>query len=231
MNSTKQSITEALKKAGYNARQVSVRNRNGGYSSSLTITIRDASVNYEVVEQIGKNHKHVHYDEHSGEILSGGNTFVETDYTDQVRDIWAKKYSPLVDDAIVQLVDDNAGIRIDDRFTIFKDGRNNYKIWDEYDSWLPMHYYNPRDIAVDLYIRSTFTESNVTQTAVDRYWFRVIRGDEKSWKDSAGEYNTTAMGEAAAEHFHCKSENGDTDAEKNIFDWAVLFAERLPKAA
>lgn len=230
-STTKQSITTALKAAGYNSKQVSVRNRHAGYSSALDITIRDPSVNFNVVEKIGKDHKHVHYDERSGEILSGGNTFVDTSISDEVRDTWSKKYLQHVNDAIGQLVEENQGAKIDERFTIFKEGFAYFKIWDEYDSWLRLNYSNPVDIAVDLYILATFTQSQVTQTAVDRYWFRTIRGSENNWKDSAGEYNTTAMGEDAAQHFHCLSEEGKTEIEQLIFDWAVAFAERLPKAA
>ncbi len=231
MNSVKQSITNALKAAGYNAKQVSVRNRPGGLETSLTLTIRDASVNYMVVEQIGKNHKHVDRDERTYEILAGGNTYIHTKLTDEVRESWSASYLPLITKAISELKDERHGVPIDARFTIFRDSHNDFKVWDEYDSWLKMAYYRTQDLAVDLYILTTGTQAKVTHNAVFRYWSRQLSDDKNRWQDTVGEYSTTAMGEEAAVHFKCASDQGDTDIEKEIFDWAVDFVSKLPKKA
>jgi hypothetical protein len=69
-----------LKAAGFNARKVSVRRSR----DSLYITIRDASVALSVVRPIAETYRNVHRDERSGEILCGGNTFVDVEYLDSL---------------------------------------------------------------------------------------------------------------------------------------------------
>ena len=79
-------IRADLKAAGIPARAVSVRVSDAGYSTSVRVNIKDISIDRDVVEKIAYRHKDISYDERSGEILSGGNTyvFVEYDY-DMIR--------------------------------------------------------------------------------------------------------------------------------------------------
>ena len=51
---TKDQIKQAIKEAGFNLRQVSVRSRRGGYDSSFCLTIRDASVSKKQIKEIAK---------------------------------------------------------------------------------------------------------------------------------------------------------------------------------
>jgi len=55
---------------------VSVRERPGGWSYSISLTIKDAEVDAEAVWEIANRSTSVDRCEASGEILSGGNTFV-----------------------------------------------------------------------------------------------------------------------------------------------------------
>lgn len=74
---------ELKSKLGYNQRQVSIRYKLAGYSDSLYFTIRDIkNVNINKVEEFANKFKSVDYDEKTGEILAGGNTyvFVKIDY-------------------------------------------------------------------------------------------------------------------------------------------------------
>jgi hypothetical protein len=66
----------ALKAAGFNARRVSVRADH----STLRVTVRDASVSLTQVAAIANAFEVVRRDHASGEILCGGNTFVEVEY-------------------------------------------------------------------------------------------------------------------------------------------------------
>jgi hypothetical protein len=229
MEQVKRSIAADLKAAGYNSKQVSVRSNPAGYSTSIKITIRDPMVVYSAVEEIERKYTRIDRDERSYEILSGGNTFVDTKLTDEVRESWSANYLPLITKAISELKDEQHGVRIDARFTIFRNNRNDFKVWDEYDSWLRRSYYRAEDLAVDLYILTTGAQANVTHTAIFRYWSREISDDKNRWQDTVGEYSPTAMGEAAAVHFKCASEQGDTQLEKEIFDWAIDFVSQLAK--
>ena len=71
-------VRAALKKAGFNTRQVSVRCPH----CTLYVTIRDASVSLTRIEEIAGQFESVSRDHATGEILAGGNTFVQVAYAD-----------------------------------------------------------------------------------------------------------------------------------------------------
>lgn len=64
----------------------------------------------------------------------------------------------------------------------------------------------------------------ITRASVMNFWNRDIVKNNADYIDDCDEFNTTVMGEQAAEHFGVMSDNGDTDAEQQIFDWAVEYA-------
>lgn len=74
-------IRTALKVAGFNARQVSVKDRSYG---DIKVTVRDVTVAISKVEAICASFENVRRCEGSGEILLGGNTYVEVRYADDV---------------------------------------------------------------------------------------------------------------------------------------------------
>lgn len=53
------------------------------------------------------------------------------------------------------------------------------------------------------------------------YWTRQINSGAETYKDDVGEKDYTYMGEDAARHFGVESETGQTDIEKDIFEWAT----------
>jgi len=63
----------------------------------------------------------------------------------------------------------------------------------------------------------------ITKNAVMNYWQSQVSIDQEKYLDRAGELNYTAMGEDAAEHFGVLSEDGKTDIEELIFEWATEF--------
>lgn len=75
-----QRLRAALKAAGFNARRVSVRHHH----STLRVTLRDATAPLSSVKAIADGFRSVRYCEATGEILCGGNTFVEVAYADEL---------------------------------------------------------------------------------------------------------------------------------------------------
>lgn len=61
----------------------------------------------------------------------------------------------------------------------------------------------------------------ITRTKVMNYWTRQINSGKETYKDECGEKQYTKMGEDAADHFGVMSDNGQSDIEKDIFDWAT----------
>lgn len=69
-------VQEALKQAGYNRNQVSVRRSNGSYR----IAIKDLSIHADKIKAIAQPFESYRVCEYSGDILQGGNTFVFINY-------------------------------------------------------------------------------------------------------------------------------------------------------
>lgn len=76
MNTKKQQIAQALKAAGYNNRKVTVKDVSGSLNWSFDVTIRDANVVLADVKAAANRFRDIDRCEASGEILSGGNTYI-----------------------------------------------------------------------------------------------------------------------------------------------------------
>lgn len=76
MSNAAQSIRNDLKAAGYALRAFSIRSARTG---SVTVEIKDASIPKSRITEIACRHEKIDRDG-SGEILSGGNTFVSVNY-------------------------------------------------------------------------------------------------------------------------------------------------------
>jgi hypothetical protein len=85
-------IRAALKATGIKRNAVSVR---GNYTS-IHCVIKDADVAYKVVSDAAYAHQKIHYCEYSGEILSGGNTYVNVEYHEDVVTAVAQKLLPML---------------------------------------------------------------------------------------------------------------------------------------
>lgn len=75
-----QAIRAELKKAGYGAKQVSVRSRYCGYSDATDITVKDINCNIEEIRKICEKFEKIDYDKYSGEILEGANTYISVQW-------------------------------------------------------------------------------------------------------------------------------------------------------
>ena len=69
-------IRQALKEHGHSSRKVGVR--YDGYA--IWLTIKDLDIDIKEIEQLAKGYESYERDEFTGEILSGGNTFVFVNY-------------------------------------------------------------------------------------------------------------------------------------------------------
>ncbi len=69
-------IRTALKEAGFNQKQISVKKQFGGDSVAFYVTIRDANIDKSKIENIVNKFKSIDRDEITGEILAGGNDYV-----------------------------------------------------------------------------------------------------------------------------------------------------------
>lgn len=70
-------LRAALKAVGYHARRVSVRHDH----NTLRVTVRDPSASLTRIKQIAAPFESVRHCQATGEILSGGNTFLSCEYS------------------------------------------------------------------------------------------------------------------------------------------------------
>jgi hypothetical protein len=107
-----QTLRAALKTAGLNGRRVTVRHDH----NTLRVTIRDASVSLSKVKEIADQFVSIRRCEATGEILCGGNTFVDVSYTDAlvtpVKAAIVALLDPAADDEIVSLPGDYRAAKI-----------------------------------------------------------------------------------------------------------------------
>lgn len=74
-------IKKDLKKKGYTSRQVSVTKRRGGFNVAIRLLIKDMlNVDLDFIDSIVKKYESFDRDERTGEIFSGGNTFIFVEY-------------------------------------------------------------------------------------------------------------------------------------------------------
>lgn len=73
-------IRETLKKAGYKTSDFSIRSHDCGYSDATDISIKNLSIKENDIRKLLKGFESVDYDKYSGEILSGGNTYISIHY-------------------------------------------------------------------------------------------------------------------------------------------------------
>lgn len=86
------SLRADLKKLGYNSRQVSVKSTYPGYSQSITMTVHDLKVDIDKLEKLRTKYRCVDYDERTGEILAGGNTYVNISLNPKLYEAGLLKY-------------------------------------------------------------------------------------------------------------------------------------------
>ena len=91
-------IRSQLKTLGYSAHDVSVRSDH----NSLDITIRRNGLNVKAIKAVANSYENVSRCEISGEILSGGNTYVFIRFSDEVTDAMTQLVKRLADDAGLQ---------------------------------------------------------------------------------------------------------------------------------
>lgn len=100
-------IRQDLKAKGYRIpAQISVTSERGGYERAFRVTIKDLKINDEEIKKIVKKYQSVSYDERSGEILAGGNTYIFVEYDFDTRRREEQRLRPLVAKFVDQALTD-----------------------------------------------------------------------------------------------------------------------------
>lgn len=93
-------VADFLKTKGYNRTKVSVKHSYYGYDDGYKVTVKDVSIPLEKIKELVLKFRSVDYDERSGEILSGGNTYVDVEYDKNVVKDALNKYEKKVNSVL-----------------------------------------------------------------------------------------------------------------------------------
>jgi hypothetical protein len=93
-------IRAAYKARGWTSRMVSVRTSTYSMGSSIRVEIKSPEIDAGEAERIAEEHESIRSCEYSGEILSGGNRFVNVGYSDGCREILARRHVQAVEAAM-----------------------------------------------------------------------------------------------------------------------------------
>lgn len=96
-------IEAELKKAGYNRTKVTVRYRRITHDRGIQITIKDLNINKQDIEKIVKKYEKIDWDEINGEILAGGNTYIDIEYDQKIVDAEKNRLKPIINKAITDM--------------------------------------------------------------------------------------------------------------------------------
>lgn len=125
-------IRKALKaQYGWTSRQVSVVADLYSMGSSIRIRIKDPSVHLATVKAVATPHESVRYCEVSGEILSGGNRFVDVSYSHEACEAFRAKYLEAVKAAAAKASGSSLIPVEGTPFLVGRGDGNRYSLWGE----------------------------------------------------------------------------------------------------
>lgn len=94
-------VRALYKKRGWGRNEISVRAQSYSMGSSLHVRIKSPSVDFAEAERIARSAESIDRDQF-GEILSGGNRFVEIGYTRECEQIIARRVLGALEEALAQ---------------------------------------------------------------------------------------------------------------------------------
>lgn len=96
-------IRQALKaELGVTSRQVSVKANHFSMGSSVTVTVKDHTVDFEKVEEIANRSERIRRCEMTGDILGGGNTYIHVGFSREAEEALAEPFLVAVEAAVVE---------------------------------------------------------------------------------------------------------------------------------
>ena len=96
-------IRAAYKRRGWSSRMISVRTEYYSMGSAIQVTIKSPEVDETEAERIAKGAERISRCQITGEILSGGNTYVSVDHSEGCREILARRFVEPLTDALAVL--------------------------------------------------------------------------------------------------------------------------------
>lgn len=116
------------KELGLSAKDVSVRTKAGGYSSSVNVSVKTLKgmIKFEEIEEIGDGQSSYERDEATQEILSGGNTFIFVEMDYKLHAVIEKLINAEIEKQMPE--DDDESFTLFNAFDVSPQGRGKYAV-------------------------------------------------------------------------------------------------------
>lgn len=102
-------LRSKLKEIGYSSRMVSVRSSY----NSIDLSIKSVDVDFKTVEDLANKYESIHRDKATGEILSGGNIYVNVEYDYDFKESFSNEFIEKAKEIEVNIKDSNDFDNID----------------------------------------------------------------------------------------------------------------------
>ncbi len=112
---------EIIAKTSLKYRGVSVKGDNCGYSEAINIEVKDERFPLSVVENIAKQYQSIDRCEASGEVLMGGNTFVNVSYP------WDMELSEEYEAELLQIIQPAFDLVLDEDWSVMDKNNIRFK--------------------------------------------------------------------------------------------------------
>ena len=130
-------LRKELKAHGWTSRDISVRAKSCTYSSAIDVVVKRADIDIGKVKELAMEYESISRCEYSGEILSGGNTYVEVRRAYELAESMADAIKPACIKALKEAgAENNVVVEVDGtEFTLsVSRGNNRITVWDKNDS-------------------------------------------------------------------------------------------------
>ena len=117
---TSKEVKNEIIKLGYKAKDISVREQNGGYNETFYITLKSPYINTKDIDKVVAKYQSYETDERTGEILSGGNVFIFTKFGDGVYNEVIQNHLVEANELINKFNETTSAIRLNDKIILMK---------------------------------------------------------------------------------------------------------------
>ena len=135
---TAKQLRAEYKREGWNARMISVRVTHGGCDGMIRVEIKNVQVPFWKAKRMADDKDRIATCEITGEILSGGNIYVDVQESRERKEILARRHLQAVEDAIEKIPeDDNTIAPVSQTVAIHREDRYTIRLWiNGADGWL-----------------------------------------------------------------------------------------------
>ena len=103
MSNEAKALRSELRAAGFKGRDVTVKHNYFSMGSEIVVTIRNPEIERKAVKEVATSYERISRCEFSGEILGGGNTYLDVNYSEAALEVRKNAVLPNINIALERL--------------------------------------------------------------------------------------------------------------------------------